>query len=94
MTRSIKIEINLGPIRETLFLPVIARALESKKVKPILEDLTAIEIVEKVNCDFTKLFSSIGELDRIAWIVRCICFDKLIKDYIRRYPKTTVCLSD
>jgi len=90
MTKSKKIEINLGSVQKTLFLPLIARALESKKTKPMLIDMTAIEIVERVDYDFSKLISSTAELSRIGWIVRCTCFDRLIKDFIKRYPKATI----
>jgi O-methyltransferase involved in polyketide biosynthesis len=90
MTNSDKIEINLAPVQRTLFLPVIARAQESKKAKPILVDLAAIEIAERVNFDFKNLSSSASELSRIALIARCTCFDRLIKDFIRRYPTGTI----
>ncbi len=56
----------------------------------MLIDRTALEIVERVNCDFTRLISQVPELNRIAWIVRCTCFDRLIKDFIRRYPRATI----
>jgi O-methyltransferase involved in polyketide biosynthesis len=85
-----KIDIILGPVQRTLFLPVVVRALESKKLTPLLHDKTAKEIVERVNLDFTKLITSTTELSRIAWIVRCTCFDRLIKDFLRRYPAATV----
>jgi len=90
MSSTKKIDIMLGPIQKTLFLPVVARALESKKSTPMLYDKTAVEIVERVNLDFTKLISSTTELSRIAWVVRSTCFDRLIKDFLRRYPGATV----
>jgi O-methyltransferase involved in polyketide biosynthesis len=85
-----KIDIILGPVQKTLFLPVVARALESKKSTPMLFDKKAMQIVERVNYNFTKLISSTTELSRIAWIVRSTCFDRLIKDFLRRYPGATV----
>lgn len=85
-----KIDIVFGPVRKTLFLPVIARALESEKPKPMLTDKAAMEIVGKVNYDFSPLISSITEHSRITWIVRSICFDRLIRDFIRRYPNATI----
>ncbi len=69
---------------------MIARALESKKTKPMLTDTIATEIVESVDYDFTSLLSSTTELSRIAWIVRSTCFDRLIKDFIKRYPRATI----
>jgi O-methyltransferase involved in polyketide biosynthesis len=85
-----KTDIILGPVQKTLFLPVVARALESMKSTPMLFDKTAMQIVERVNYNFTKLISSTTELSRIAWIVRSTCFDRLIRDFLRRYPGATV----
>ncbi len=90
MTISGKIDINFGPVQKTVFLPVIVRALESKKPKPMLIDSIAMEIVEKVDYDFTKLISSTDELCRIGLIVRFNSFERLIKDFIRRYPIATI----
>lgn len=85
-----KKDIVIKPSRQTLFLPVIARALESEKVKPALTDKAAMEIIAKVNYDFSDLISSFTELSRIVWIVRSMCFDRLIRDFIRRYPNATI----
>jgi O-methyltransferase involved in polyketide biosynthesis len=90
MSSTKKIDIMVGQIRKKLFLPVLVRALESKKSTPMLYDKTALDIVERVNFDFTKLISSTTELSRIASIVRYTCFDRLIKDFLRRYPDATV----
>jgi len=90
MSSTKKIDIMVGPIQKTLFLPVVGRALESRKSTPMLYDKTAVEIVERVNFDFTKLISSTTELSRIAWIVRATCFDRIIRDFLRRYPDATV----
>jgi O-methyltransferase involved in polyketide biosynthesis len=90
MTKKEEIKISPGPVCETLFLPVIARALESKKPEPLLSDQKAIEIIESANLDLPKLSTSITELCHVAWIVRYKCFDRLIRDFIRRYPYSTI----
>jgi O-methyltransferase involved in polyketide biosynthesis len=76
--------------QKTLFLPVLARAWESKKPIPVLIDTLAMEMVEKVNCDFSVLASSTSEMTRLAWIGRSLRFDRLIKDFIRRFPGATI----
>ncbi len=85
-----KIDIRSGPLIETMLLPVVARALESRKSNPMLYDKTAMEIIERLDNNFIKLISSTTVLSRIGWIARSACFDRLIKDFLRRYPYATV----
>lgn len=90
MSDTEKINIVTGPAQLSLFLPVIARAIESEKTKPCLIDKTAMEIVRKADYDFSDLFSSITEYNRITWIGQNVCLDRLIRDFIRRYPKAPI----
>jgi O-methyltransferase involved in polyketide biosynthesis len=61
-----------------------------KRPKPLVEDRKAMEIIESVGIDLPKLTSPISELSHVAWIVRCICFERLARDFLRRYPDATV----
>ncbi len=79
-----------GQVCETLFMPVIARALESKKAKPLLIDPFAEEIYHNADLDLQKLTSTIPELCQVAWISKYVCFDRLIRDFLRRFPDSTV----
>jgi O-methyltransferase involved in polyketide biosynthesis len=49
----------LGNVQMTLFMPVWARAVETKKVNPVLVDKTAVEIIESVDFDFSQMFGSV-----------------------------------
>jgi len=77
-------------VRKSILLPLIARAAESKKTNPVLFDQTALEIVDKMNYNPDQLKLTVPEMIRVACIGRDVCFDRLIKDYIRRYPKATI----
>jgi O-methyltransferase involved in polyketide biosynthesis len=85
-----KIGIRRKVVQKSLFLPLIARAIESKKEKPRLFDSLAIDIMERTDYDFTSLISATSELSQMAWIIRSICFDRLIRDFIRRFPHATI----
>jgi O-methyltransferase involved in polyketide biosynthesis len=66
MKRKIKVE--LGDVQRTLFMPVRARAVETKKKNPILIDLTALEIIDRVDFDFTQMTNNLSEISQFAWI--------------------------
>jgi O-methyltransferase involved in polyketide biosynthesis len=85
-----KIRVALGDIQRTLFMPVWARAVETRKKNPMLTDNTAIKIMETVDFDFLPMFQNIPEISQIAWIARCMRFDLIVKDFIRRHPHGTI----
>ena len=52
MTSSIRVE--LGPVQETLLIPLLARARETERPRGLLRDPRAIEIMRDLNYDFSK----------------------------------------
>jgi O-methyltransferase involved in polyketide biosynthesis len=87
---SAKIKVELGHLQKTLFMPVWARAVETKKKEPVLTDNTAIEIIESVDYDFSRMSENIPEISQIAWIARCKRFDLIVNDFINKHPNGTV----
>jgi O-methyltransferase involved in polyketide biosynthesis len=85
-----KISIQLGEVQKTLFMPVWARAKETAKKKPLLTDPVAERIINSVDFDFRQLDKNITEISQVAWIARCIRFDKIIKTFIEQYPDATI----
>ncbi|MBN1415452.1 MAG: class I SAM-dependent methyltransferase [Bacteroidales bacterium] len=85
-----KIKVELGDIQKTLFMPVWARAVETKKENPILIDLTALEIIDTVDFDFSQMTDNLAEISQIAWIARCKRFDMIVNDFIDNHPNGTV----
>jgi O-methyltransferase involved in polyketide biosynthesis len=85
-----KIAVDLGNVQKTLFLPLWGRAFESQKENPLLVDKTALEIIDKVDYDFSVMARKISELTRIAWIMRSICVDEVIEAFLGKYPMATI----
>ena len=85
-----KVVVDLGNVQKTLFLPLWGRAHETKKTSPLLVDKTALEIIEKVDFDFSTITRNITELSQIAWIMRSICVDGVIARILEKHPKATI----
>ncbi|HUI89945.1 MAG TPA: class I SAM-dependent methyltransferase [Anaerolineales bacterium] len=85
-----KVSVQLGDVQKTLFLPLWGRAVETKKEKPLLQDQTALEIIEKVDYDFAGITKNITEISQVAWIMRSIYIDEVIRDFLERHPKAAI----
>ena len=85
-----KVVIDLGNVQKTLFLPLWGRAHETKKVNPLLVDKRAVEIIEKVDLDFSTLAKDISELTQIGWVMRSICVDGVIASMLEKDPRATI----
>lgn len=85
-----KIQIELGNIQKTLFMPVWARAVETKKAQPVLTDPMAVQIIDSVDFDFSQMTKNLKEINQIAWIARCKRFDLIIKDFLNENPNGTI----
>jgi O-methyltransferase involved in polyketide biosynthesis len=85
-----KIKIELGNIQKTLFMPVWARAIETRKKKPILTDSMAAQIIDTVDYDFSLMTNNLKEINQIAWIARCKRFDIIIKDFLKNNPNGVI----
>lgn len=85
----VKIKTSSESINDSFLLPLIAIAHESRKIKPLLKDDKAIEIHDKLNNVIARRTQK-DDLSHYAFIFRTIWFDRLIKDFIWRYPNGTV----
>ena len=68
-------------------VPLYARALESRRKRPILEDPKAVEIVDSIEWDFGRF----GQRRRaMGCCLRSALFDVWVRDFLRRHPEGTV----
>jgi len=85
-----KIDISLGDVQKTLLLPLWGRADETKKEHPLLVDVTAVEIVRKINYDLSPVARNMHEITRFAWIIRSLLMDRIIRQFLQQHPHGTV----
>jgi O-methyltransferase involved in polyketide biosynthesis len=85
-----KITVELDNVQKTLFLPLWGRAVESKKERPLLVDQTALQIIEAVDYDFSTLAHNLSDLTQMAWIMRSLCVDEVVRVFLERYPQGTI----
>ena len=85
-----KLNVELGDVQKTLFLPLWGRAMESKKPHPLLIDDLAVKIIDSVNFDFSLMTRNLDDITQIAWIKRSLIGDQIIKKFINLTPKGTI----
>lgn len=80
--------ITINGVPETMLQTMYARAKESKKKNPVIYDAKAIEIVEKLDYDF-----SLADKDAAMGsgvIARTIILDKVVSEFLEKHPNTIV----
>jgi O-methyltransferase involved in polyketide biosynthesis len=82
-----KQSIQLGQVQETLLVPLYARALDSQKKRPILNDPKAVEMVQSIDWDFRRFNQ---RLRVMGCVMRTAIYDEWVKDFLRRHPQGTV----
>jgi O-methyltransferase involved in polyketide biosynthesis len=79
--------IQLGRVQETLLVPLYARALDSLKKRPILNDPKAVEMVRSIDWDFRRF----NQRRRVVMgPLRTAMFDEWVKGFLGRHPQGTV----
>jgi O-methyltransferase involved in polyketide biosynthesis len=81
-----KVPVRLGAVQETLFIPLNARARESRKRRPLLRDPRAAEIVASVDFDTGKFGRAAGSIT----VLRTVIFDSWVRDFLAVHPTGTV----
>jgi O-methyltransferase involved in polyketide biosynthesis len=77
---------DLGDIQQTLFVPVTARAAETRRRRPVLRDPKAVEIVESVHIDAVYAANWGG----FTIVTRTLIFDGWVREFLREHPGGTV----
>lgn len=79
-----KIKINLNGTAETMLQSFYARAKYSKNKGHKFYDSKAVELVERIDYDFSLAESDATMSDGV--IARTLVFDELVKDFIANNP--------
>ncbi|PID59157.1 hypothetical protein CSB45_01785 [candidate division KSB3 bacterium] len=84
-----KISIHKGGVQETLLLPLWGRAYETRQPNPRLVDPQAVEILEKIDYDFSTIIDT-QAVSQHGWVARSLHIDKMALDFIQTYPEATL----
>jgi O-methyltransferase involved in polyketide biosynthesis len=85
MAEPVKVE--LGAVQKTLFIPLAARARETRRRRPVVRDPKAAEILASVAFDTKKYGSGWGGG---ATVLRTAIFDCWVRDFLAKHPGGTV----
>ncbi|MEM7278111.1 MAG: class I SAM-dependent methyltransferase [Pseudomonadota bacterium] len=75
--------VDLGPVQETLLLPLLSRAVETARPNGLLKDPLAVEIVEQLDYDFSKW---LGQGNMSQGCVRTRLFDEIALQFLDTNP--------
>lgn len=82
-----KTPVDLGAVQETLLIPLLGRAHETKKKRGILSDARAVEIVEQLDYDFDKWRNAPSLMGAS---IRTLMFDRFVTEFLADNPAGTV----
>ncbi|MED5373364.1 MAG: class I SAM-dependent methyltransferase [Myxococcota bacterium] len=82
-----KVQVALGPVQETLMIPLLGRAEESLKPGGLIQDDKAVEMVAKLDYDFSK-WRGIRSLAGAC--VRARMVDEEVLAFLERHPAGSV----
>ncbi|NJN29756.1 MAG: class I SAM-dependent methyltransferase [Synechococcales cyanobacterium RM1_1_8] len=82
-----QVAVELGPVQETLLIPLLGRARLSQQQPSLIQDPKALEIVSRLNYDFSK-----WEKSKSLWgaTLRTRMIDEDVQDFLRQHPDGTV----
>lgn len=83
-----KILQQLNGVSETLLMTLYARARESQRPDAMIKDEQAVEMVNRLECDFSRL--RMQRHDEIAIIMRMKKFDSHARDFLVRNPEAVI----
>ncbi len=76
----------LGPVQQTLFIPLAARAREARRRRPALRDPRAVEIARTVDFDAKYGRGAGGTVT----VLRTVILDAWVRDFLAAHPAGTV----
>lgn len=82
-----KMKVELGDVQITMMIPLIGRAVETRKKSGLIDDPRAVEIVETLDFDFSRWEKS---KSLVGTVVRTRMFDNHVQEFLRLHPTGTI----
>jgi len=83
-----KIPQTLDGVSKTLLMTLYVRARESQRLDGMIKDDQAVEMVNKLDCDFSRL--RMHRHDEVAVVMRMRKFDNHVRDFLKRNPDSVI----
>ncbi|MEV4612512.1 class I SAM-dependent methyltransferase [Kitasatospora sp. NPDC049258] len=84
----------LAAVPETALWTLYQRAVEARRPDAVLQDPTAVELVDRIDHPFADRFGT-SALQAQLQALRTACFDREVADFLAREPRgTVVCLGE
>lgn len=77
-------------IADTLFIMLYAKAVETNKRNPLITDLKACELVDKIDYDFSRYKNK--KASSVGVVLRASHFDNMAKQFIEKHANLIVVL--
>lgn len=84
------IQLEVGPVQETLLLPLLARAVEAQWEHSILKDEKAVELIHSIDFDKHKAAEQMSAAGMLGLAVRAYKMDHAIQKFLRKHPNGKV----
>ena len=81
------IPVDLGPVQETLLIPLLGRAQETRIQRGLIDDPKSVRIVEALDYDFSKWR---GAPSLVGASIRARIFDEQVNRFLADHPSGTV----
>lgn len=88
MPDAAKLHVDLQGVEETLLIPLLARARETRRWNGIVRDARAVEVVDRLDYDFSKLALTAATQASVA--VRTDILDEATRAFLARHPDALV----
>jgi O-methyltransferase involved in polyketide biosynthesis len=82
-----KISTGLSGVEATLFIPLVARARETGKKRPVLRDPKAVDLVESIDFPIDRYARGWGS---VIMVLRTAVFDSWVRSFLDAHPLGTV----
>src|SRR5512136_3471188 len=79
---------NLSSVSQTLLIPLYFRAMESQRPDALVRDPKAVELVSRLDCDFSGVQRLKNE--QVNYLLRMREFDRLARAFLAEHPNGVI----
>jgi len=82
-----RVAVSLGPVQETLLVPLYGRATMTRQGAELISDPKAVEMVAAIDYDFSRFD---GTMSLVGSVLRTRIFDRWISRWLDEHPTGTI----